>query len=158
MTRARREETSIAVMLMDLDHFKHVNDTYGHAAGDDVLMEVMQSVKQTIRPYDVVGRYGGEEFLVIIPGAGEPDAMLVAERVRGNIEKTRTTPPVTVSIGVTLANGTEEERQLFVAADTALYRAKRAGRNRVEFCPSQQESVNFHGQTTAIDQEKFSHA
>jgi diguanylate cyclase (GGDEF)-like protein len=149
MSRAWREEGSVGVMLVDLDHFKHVNDTYGHAAGDDVLRAVMESVKQAVRPYDIVGRYGGEEFLVVVPGAGEHDAMAVAERVRRNVEKLRTTPPVTVSIGVTAANGTEEEKQVLLATDTALYRAKRSGRNRVEFCSGQQ-----HG--PSIQEERLS--
>lgn len=152
MSRAWRSEGSVGVLLMDLDHFKQVNDTYGHAVGDDVLRAVMESVKETVRTYDIVGRYGGEEFLVVAPGASEYDAVAVAERVRENVEKLGTIPPVTVSIGVTVANGTEEEKQLFVAADTALYRAKRSGRNRVEFC-RQQQGLNLQGQMLPSTQE-----
>jgi diguanylate cyclase (GGDEF)-like protein len=150
MSRAWREDNSVAVMLVDLDHFKQVNDNYGHAVGDDVLRAVMESVMHAVRPYDIVGRYGGEEFLVVVPGANEHEAVSVAERVRENVAKLRIDPPVTVSIGATVANGTEDERTIFVAADTALYRAKRSGRNRVEFCSVEPQELRLQGAAATV--------
>ncbi len=150
MIRARREAGWAGVMLIDLDHFKRVNDTFGHPTGDDVLRAVMESVKQTIRPYDFVGRYGGEEFLVVVPGVSEQEAMTVAQRVCNGVAKLQIAPRVTVSIGVTATNGTEDEKQALLAADTALYSAKQLGRNRVEFCAGQQQGLRLCEQKVSI--------
>ncbi|MBW2314532.1 MAG: diguanylate cyclase [Deltaproteobacteria bacterium] len=137
--RARRYQTPLAVMMADLDHFKHVNDKYGHPAGDAVLRGVSEVLRQTLRAPDVSGRYGGEEILVILPQTELEGAVQVADRWRQAVEAATFRAPdgrsvgVTVSIGVAmfdLAHATAEE--LVAAADEALYRAKNQGRNRVE--------------------------
>ena len=139
LNRARHEGRPVAVVLADLDQFKAVNDTHGHAAGDAVLLETASRMRAAIRAYDYVGRYGGEEFLFVLPGVDGTTGRSIAERVRKRIGEVPlrcglTTPLcVTVSLGVawTGASGREPET-LVAAADAALYRAKANGRNRVE--------------------------
>src|SRR5712691_1038556 len=139
LARSARECTPISVIMADLDHFKRVNDTYGHLAGDAVLREAAQRIQASMRVYDAVGRYGGEEFLVVSPGSGLPQAAEQAERLRRRIsEKAVRVPdcaiPVTMSLGVVAA--TAEVRQpgdLLRLADDALYEAKHNGRDRVEY-------------------------
>lgn len=137
--RSRRYHHSLSVMMADLDHFKHVNDEYGHPAGDAVLRGVSETLRQTLRASDVAGRYGGEEILVILPHTDLEGGRQMAERWRQAVSETTFGSPdgrdidVTVSIGVAAFHadqGTPEE--LVAAADEALYRAKNAGRNRVE--------------------------
>jgi len=126
--------------MMDLDHFKLVNDTYGHQAGDYVLSQFASLIVKRIRGEDLFGRYGGEEFVVLMRGAMEPPgAQIFCERVRSTVEQYKFNfngkdIPVTVSIGVTLRNGGEVKslEELIQLADKALYKAKNAGRNRVE--------------------------
>lgn len=135
--RARRNEECLSVTMLDLDRFKSVNDNYGHAVGDDVLKEVCRRIKVAIRAYDGLGRYGGEEFLVIFPGTDQEMAKKQAERVReavrakpfslGSDEKT-----ITVSLGVATLRSEESQEELLERADRALYRAKENGRDRVE--------------------------
>ena len=123
--------------MIDADHFKQVNDTYGHNAGDAVLLEIMTRLKATLRAEDFVGRIGGEEFLVVLPATPEEEAMRVALRIRERIaEQTllygREEIPFTVSIGVAERDPGEANIDLLVKrADDAMYAAKRAGRNRV---------------------------
>jgi len=136
--RARRESSPVAVVIADIDHFKTVNDTYGHATGDAVLRQAAERLRAGLRDYDAIGRYGGEEFLMVFPCRTRDDAREIAERVRAAIA---TQPiveggvpvPVTVSFGVacTKADG-YEPAGLIRAADQALYRAKHSGRNLVE--------------------------
>lgn len=136
--RAVRYHTPLAVLLLDLDHFKRVNDTHGHRVGDSVLQVVADTLRATLRATDVAGRYGGEEFLVVLPQTDLAGAAVLAERVRAAIEEIAidvggVAPlSVTVSIGVAAlderAGGAE---QLVERADAALYAAKDAGRNRV---------------------------
>ncbi|MBI0432785.1 PleD family two-component system response regulator [Roseomonas sp. KE0001] len=127
-----------ALLLIDVDRFKSVNDTYGHAAGDEVLRAVAARMKEHIRAIDVVARFGGEEFVIAMAGATEAEAMQVAERLRGAIsdEPVMTAQalplPITASIGVALAVQGEGLSRLVSAADAALYRAKALGRNRVQ--------------------------
>jgi diguanylate cyclase (GGDEF)-like protein len=139
LERARRSQSPVAVLMLDIDHFKQVNDNFGHIAGDTVLHEVARRLAATVRVYDVIGRYGGEEFLVIaelnLGQAGE-----YAERLRANvaspmIEMAGHIQTVSVSIGVAIAGppGPWEFSELIQRADTAMYSAKREGRNRVEF-------------------------
>jgi diguanylate cyclase (GGDEF)-like protein len=128
------------VLMVDLDHFKRVNDTYGHLAGDEVLKAVAGTVRRSVRDYDTVGRFGGEEFVVLLPGLRNRDVLAIAERIRRAISQLRVPLPdsdtvlstLSASIGAAVypeaASGVDE---LVHAADTALYRAKRAGRNRV---------------------------
>jgi diguanylate cyclase (GGDEF)-like protein len=136
--RARRYKHPFTCILVDIDHFKAVNDNYGHPVGDRVLIEVAIAIKQSIRTTDMAGRYGGEEFMVLAPETPAVSARIVAERIRGAITK-RTfdkadegLPSVTASLGVAsteldVANGGE----LVKRTDEALYRAKHEGRNRV---------------------------
>jgi diguanylate cyclase (GGDEF)-like protein len=138
-SRQTRESGSFAVSLLDIDHFKYVNDTYGHLAGDAVLTEAAQRIKNCIRPYDTLGRYGGEEFLIVLPTADGPGAMCVAERIREAFEAQpvvteREKISITVSLGVAVSEGQNslDAESLLQMADEALYRAKQTGRNRVE--------------------------
>jgi len=139
LDRTARERTPVSVILADLDHFKQINDTYGHLAGDAVLREAAQRMRAALRSYDHIGRYGGEEFLIVLPGCLAVSAMVVAERVRERIAATAITIPgdsiaVTSSLGVSASSGGQvmAADALIAAADTALYQAKAAGRNRVE--------------------------
>jgi diguanylate cyclase (GGDEF)-like protein len=133
--RSRRESTPISLILVDLDHFKLINDTYGHPAGDVVLKEVGEIFLSSLRSYDWVGRYGGEEFLLILPGSGFMDARNRAEQLRIAVQSARILHfdlevPVTASFG--LASGFPLSYESMIqAADTALYRAKDNGRNCV---------------------------
>jgi len=128
----------VSVMMFDIDHFKPINDTYGHAAGDEVLKQLAERVVDNVRDFDMVARYGGEEFVVIMPTTPPETAFMVAERVRNRIADTPFPIPgqeepleVTVSIGVaTTTDPSEEAASLVARADTSLYEAKRAGRNR----------------------------
>ncbi len=135
--RSKRERTPLGVLYMDIDNFKRVNDTYGHAEGDKVLRQVASIIKRSCGPLDVPGRYGGEEFVVVLPGASVDYAMDVAEKIRSEVEKTfkDTVYDVTISIGVAVhpplpaRSGVE----LLDMADKAMYYAKRHGKNRVVF-------------------------
>jgi diguanylate cyclase (GGDEF)-like protein len=135
--RARRHEGSVSVLLIDVDHFKKFNDDHGHDAGDAVLVSVSEFLRKRTRGEDLACRYGGEEFLVVLPGAPFEGAAKRAEDIRAGIEALpvsvagRTLDRVTVSIGIaTLPDHAMEPTELITAADTALYEAKRAGRNR----------------------------
>ena len=134
--RAERLETPLSVVLADLDGFKDVNDEHGHAVGDEVLRIVAEVLRETLRESDVAGRWGGEEFLLLLPGADEEGAAQLAERVRAELAA-RSIPSlpglhVTASFGVAEYAGETNTEQLVAAADSALYRAKRAGKDRVE--------------------------
>lgn len=132
LSRAIRTDDMFALLMIDIDHFKRVNDVLGHQTGDEVLRGVAETLMASSRDFDLVARYGGEEFAVIAPGCDEPAALAVAERLRTQVEQTHLPVPVTVSIGVALAPEHAEEGEVLIkAADQALYSAKRAGRNRV---------------------------
>ena len=137
--RARRYQTGLAVMMADLDHFKQVNDRYGHPAGDAVLRGVSDTLLHSLRATDCAGRWGGEELLVILPHNDAEGAATLAERWRGRVAAERFEAsegkriPVTVSIGVAqYGSGFEEPAALVAAADRALYVAKQKGRDRGE--------------------------
>lgn len=129
--------TPMCLMMVDIDHFKHINDRFGHTVGDDVLRGVGLALRQAIRPTDKAGRYGGDEFAVLCPGADLMDAHAVGERIRDQIEQLRVREHpelhVTCSIGVALSQASEHQSlpRWIQDADTALYQAKHAGRNRV---------------------------
>ena len=137
LSRAMRERYVISFMLLDIDHFKHVNDTYGHAAGDSVLKELADYLAEFTRTGDIVCRYGGEEFLVAFPNTKEDDAFLIADRLRQSIHETPVyvnhhAIPITISAGISVfpTHG-QYEAQVLEAADKALYHAKHNGRNQV---------------------------
>ncbi len=143
IARAVRTRTPLAVALLDIDKFKGINDTYGHLVGDQVIKEIARTLTGLLRDYDLAGRFGGEEFSLLLPQTRAVDALRIAERVRANIAALRITAPggsgservhVTVSIGVAaLDSGSRREyADLMAAADAALYRAKAGGRDQVQ--------------------------
>ncbi|HUC28146.1 MAG TPA: diguanylate cyclase [Candidatus Acidoferrum sp.] len=136
LQRSVRLRTPTGILMIDIDHFKSVNDKYGHLNGDIVLEEAACRLRRSVRSYDFVGRYGGEEFLVILSNCTPDDLQVIAERARcafaeapfptdaGNLQ-------VTVSVGAAMASSDTRDRELLSLADAALYEAKRTGRNRV---------------------------
>jgi diguanylate cyclase (GGDEF)-like protein len=132
LSRARREGASLSLVLLDVDHFKAVNDEHGHQVGDQVLSIVARTLAETVRDMDLVARYGGEEFVVLLPGTALADAVGTAERLRAAVAGQPAPAPVTVSAGVaTFPDQAPSGAELLVLADCALYEAKRAGRDRV---------------------------
>ena len=143
LSRQRREHHSFGVILVDIDHFKQVNDTYGHLYGDEVLRTVARRMKECIRPYDTVGRYGGEEFLIIVASSDAVGTMTLAERIRAAVGSMPVPTQagdihITASLGAAVSKGPREvDPQLLLhLADQALYRAKEQGRNRAELLDS----------------------
>ena len=135
IARAEREATSVGLGMVDIDHFNQVNDTCGHAAGDDVLREVVRRIETVLRPYDTLGRFGGEEFLLIVPGVDEAELNAVSERVRrvvaaSPIRASEQSFEITVSVGAALRTQ-ESPDGLIARADFAMYAAKDEGRDRV---------------------------
>ncbi|HEX2084160.1 MAG TPA: sensor domain-containing diguanylate cyclase [Solirubrobacteraceae bacterium] len=132
VARAARTGGEMSVLLLDLDHFKRINDTLGHQAGDAVLRAVAAVLDESCRPFDTPARYGGEEFAVVLPNTGEADGRAAAERLRAAVGESAIDPAVTVSIGLASypADGRDGDT-LVRAADEALYASKRGGRNRV---------------------------
>jgi len=140
LSRTRRENGSTVVMLGDLDHFKNVNDTCGHVVGDEVLRETARRLLASVRSYDLVGRYGGEEFLIVLNNCDASQAILRAEQVRNGIAslpvQTQRGPiPITMSLGVLASRDWNLHlvEEVLSEADSALYRAKADGRNCIRF-------------------------
>jgi diguanylate cyclase (GGDEF)-like protein len=141
LQRAERDREPVGLIMIDVDHFKAINDSRGHAAGDTVLRIIASGIAAMVRPYDSVGRYGGEEFLIVAPNCGISETWDLAERVRSHVASTNimvegpTGQPaavqVSLSLGVTTGESSTEIEKLLQAADTALYVAKNTGRNRV---------------------------
>lgn len=136
MAQAERYGNPLAVAMADIDHFKQVNDTYGHEAGDKVLAEIASVLSETLRMPDKVGRYGGEEFLIVLPHTTLAQARKIAERMRAAVGDWPFAPggkktALTVSIGLTQFQKGEDLEQLLTRVDRALYQAKAGGRNRV---------------------------
>lgn len=137
----KRQNTPLCAMMIDIDFFKKVNDTYGHASGDAVLRGVASIIKQVLRESDIPSRYGGEEFAILLPYTKIEEAMIVGERLRSTVENTpiildsenidSESINVTISMGIAEFNPTETGEELFARADKALYDAKESGRNRV---------------------------
>lgn len=137
MSRMEREGAPLSVIMADIDHFKHVNDRYGHAGGDQALARFGELLRFATRPTDIVARYGGEEFVVLMPGTAMAEATDVADRLRRLLASERIdsiADPVTPSFGVAQCLPGEAADALIQRVDGALYRAKEAGRNRVVAC------------------------
>ncbi|HXC24567.1 MAG TPA: sensor domain-containing diguanylate cyclase [Gemmatimonadaceae bacterium] len=139
LERVRRYNSPLTILMIDIDHFKQVNDTYGHLVGDDVLRGISAILQRSVRTVDMVARYGGEEFVVVLPETGEQGAVVFAERIRERVEEhsfeaeRSRAARVTVSIGVSSfpALHVDTAEHLLSRADAALYRAKECGRNKV---------------------------
>jgi diguanylate cyclase (GGDEF)-like protein len=141
MAHAARRKTSMGLCLADIDYFKRLNDSYGHLVGDEVLRNISGRVREAIRPYDAVGRFGGEEFIIVFPGCDERSAASIAERIQkrindSGVETQKGALAVTMSFGVTTlavsgSAGESEIKALIEKADRALYQAKNRGRNCV---------------------------
>jgi diguanylate cyclase (GGDEF)-like protein len=138
--RREREQSALGICIVDVDHFKSINDIYGHLAGDEALKRLAVCMTTAVRPYDSVGRYGGEEFLIIAPNCDLEETAKLAERIRqvvaaAEVEIDDRSITITVSLGasaVSQGKGIATAKALLQAADAALYRAKNTGRNRVE--------------------------
>ncbi len=131
----RRDDGSL--IILDIDHFKHINDSYGHARGDEALIHVVEAVRKAVRANDVVGRIGGEEFAVFLLDANKEEAKKVASRIRKTVEKIDFVPeegvkaPLTVSVGVAMKHEVDNVVGAMKLADMRMYKAKESGRNRV---------------------------
>ncbi|MBL6996029.1 diguanylate cyclase, partial [Desulfobacula sp.] len=138
LNRAKRRNTKLSIGLCDIDHFKLVNDKYGHQVGDDVLCSFIKAIQNTLRPYDLLGRYGGEEFLLVMPDSTMSAEEGLYERLRAKIADNKMMTrsggvSITVSIGITSNTGNETIETMIAKADAALYRAKENGRNQLAF-------------------------
>ncbi len=159
MARSDRQGSTVSLIMVDLDHFKLVNDGHGHVVGDEVLRTVAERLQKAVRTYDSVGRFGGEEFMVVLPGTVPADAERAAERIREEIGKTPISTSagsleVTASLGVVTRHGelVNDATALLVAADTALYESKDAGRNRVtvaNLAPADEQPAGLSDQTAS---------
>ncbi|WP_395446960.1 GGDEF domain-containing protein [Aminobacter sp. UC22_36] len=140
--QARRKSDSGALLLIDADNFKTINDTFGHLVGDEALKLISNALRSSIRDHDLVGRVGGEEFCVFLPAANQEEAAMIAERIRAEVEGLAFFPAearphrLTVSIGAVVSAGQQPTSQLMRLADRCLYEAKEKGRNRVVFARS----------------------
>lgn len=138
IAHANRSGTPLSVLIIDVDKFKEINDTWGHNTGDDILRKVSQAFYDNVRSNDYVFRYGGDEFVIVLTEASETDTLRTAERIRSRVEKTKLKAangddiPLSLSIGAAMFNGHPDYERLIQIADEALYIAKRRGRNRVE--------------------------
>jgi len=158
LLRAERDHEPVGLIMIDVDHFKAINDSRGHAAGDTVLRIIASSIAAVLRPYDSVGRCGGEEFLIVAPGCGLAETWELAERVRSHVAGCSiivggTSVQVSLSLGVATGQTATETENLLRAADIALYQAKNAGRNRVE--PSMGRATSARQIPTAAPNRDF---
>ena len=141
INRAKRYNEDFSLSMLDIDHFKRVNDRYGHLTGDEVLEKIAALIRRNIRDTDIAGRYGGEEFIIILPQANLSSALVVAERIRNIIENAEMKDSVGNVFAITVSQGLsgwerdEDAYSLISRADEALYKAKANGRNRVEISP-----------------------
>jgi diguanylate cyclase (GGDEF)-like protein len=138
--RCTRLGTRLSVVFVDIDHFKRINDDYGHQLGDAVLKGIFARLEESLRAYDFVGRYGGDEFVMALPGNDAEGGTAVAERLRESVQESgvgKASPPVTISLGVAQLEQGMNAEGLLKNADMALYRAKNGGRNRTVMFPPQ---------------------
>jgi len=163
LVRSGRERTPVGVILADLDHFKSINDTYGHFAGDAVLREFVRRMSGAMRPYDSLGRYGGEEFLIVLPGCDAAATQKQAERMRVALANeamalNEVSKTVSCSFGATawLPGDVLSEESLIRVADDALYSAKRKGRNCVVYIPFSESGYHDPAQDTLKEKVKDS--
>ena len=158
VTRSKRNGHSFALLVIDIDHFKQVNDTYGHQKGDEVLNTLGGVLLETVRSCDYVARYGGEEFIVMLPEVGAAGGLEVAERLRKRVAQERINPKgdrITVSIGMAMyAEHGDDPESLFQQADQALYKAKSAGRNQVAKATGQVDQDQKKGPVRVVPLEK----
>jgi len=131
--RLRRYNTELSLVMLDIDHFKHINDTYGHDIGDKVLVSLVQIVKRCIRETDIFSRWGGEEFMLLLPHTNIENSIKLAERIRKKVQETNleTVGTITCSFGVSQFNENDSDESFTKRVDNALYDSKRSGRNRV---------------------------
>ncbi len=139
LARSARQALYLSVMMADVDHFKRINDTYGHPVGDKVLVDIAKNMRAAVRPYDAIGRYGGEEFLIVLGNCDEPTALTIAKRMRqrvaiSEVETEEGPLSATLSLGLVSSRPADDTdgKALIEAADDALYAAKENGRDRVE--------------------------
>ena len=135
LTSLEHSKSDFSILAIDIDHFKKVNDTYGHPTGDKVLIKLVEVMNQVSREQDIVARTGGEEFLLILPGTDIDTALVIAERLRMRVEQMQIEPVglIQVSVGVSASSATNKSsEEVLRQADAALYQAKRLGRNRCE--------------------------
>lgn len=148
LVRAERNGYELAVALIDIDHFKQINDTAGHAAGDAALKQVVEVISSRLRSYDFFGRYGGDEFLLVFSQTSYEDALRIAERIEhavSGLAVSRFALPITLSIGLTFARPCETAVSTLARADRALYNAKRAGRNCIRVLLASVEDASEDG-------------
>jgi diguanylate cyclase (GGDEF)-like protein len=133
ISRARRQRTALSCIFIDIDNFKRINDTFGHQAGDRLLRDISDLLRHTLRAYDILVRWGGEEFLLILPGVALDQARRLAERIRAAVERldTQGLGPVTISAGTAALDASYDFETMLMAADRRLYEAKSNGRNTV---------------------------
>lgn len=157
LLEAKRDKLELSCIMTDIDHFKSINDTHGHAVGDEAIKFMVETLRSTSRSHDIVGRYGGEEFCLLLPGLNGAEASAVAERIRIALQRESairfaSALSFTASFGVsTLSDGAQSPKELIEKADQALYRAKRCGRNRVIRWPIDQDFGQ--AENTAVDRD-----
>jgi diguanylate cyclase (GGDEF)-like protein len=157
LDRGCRTGDPVCVVMADIDHFKAINDTYGHQTGDEILCEVAHRMQKSLRPYDIAGRFGGEEFIMILPECNLTEGVKLAQRicrlVRSEPVIIKDVPiKISMSLGVAVANqvAPADLEELLGSADAALYRAKEAGRNRVEFSSDLIPPTGFLAEREAV--------
>jgi len=129
----KRQPSQVGLLLLDIDHFKQINDSHGHSRGDEVLRRIGKLLRELTREIDTVARVGGEEFAILLPGIDEQGAVTAAERIRKKVQSHQWKHgAVTMSIGVTVLKDGDDRERVLNRVDRALYQAKRNGRNRIE--------------------------
>ena len=153
LVRAERNGYQLAIALIDIDHFKQINDAAGHAAGDAALKQVVGVISSRLRSYDFFGRFGGDEFLLVLPQTSCEDALRITERIEHAVHGlavSRFALPITLSIGLTMATPCESAVSMLGRADAALYKAKRAGRNCTRLLLAGADEDGLHNVDTCV--------